>query len=121
MIKIKNYIKNYAEYFLVGILAFVAFVHYAGLLDMEMYFSGITLLIVCVYISLVVTEKNGDERNELIKAKTDRYLYLFVNILLSGYVLTGILFHLDIKLATIFLGIMTLSKIIIGKILQNNN
>ena len=118
---IKRHIINYTEYFLIGILALVAIVHYAGLLDMKMYFSGILLLLVCVYISLVITEKKGDERDEFIKAKTDRYLYLFINILLSIYVLFGILFHFDNTLATALLGIITLAKIIIGKFLQNKN
>ena len=115
-VKIKN-----IELTLLFLLGMVAIVHYMGLLDMKMYFSGIIFFAVCVYISFLWKEAKGDERDEYIKAKTDRYLFLLCNFIISLYILLGIILHFDFSIPLLFLSIMTLSKIIISKFLDLKN
>jgi hypothetical protein len=119
--KFKENIINYIEIVLLGLLGLIAIVHYMGLLDMKMYFSGIIFFAICAYVLFLYRETSGDERTEYIKAKTDRYLYLLCNFIISIYILLGIILHFDFSIPLFFLSVMTLSKIIISKILEINN
>lgn len=118
---IKKNIINYTEYILLASLFVVGVVHYLGLLDMKMYFSGILFLIVCVYISFLWKENIVDERSEFIKSKTDRLLFLLLNAILSVYVLLGILIHFDYNNSLLLLAGITIAKIVISKYLENKN
>lgn len=118
---VKKHIINYTEYILLSSLLLVGVLHYLDLLDMKMYFSGLLFLVVCVYISLLWKENVGDERTEFIKAKTDRYLFLILNFILSIYVLFGILLHYDYNQGLILLSLITFTKILISKHLENKN
>lgn len=113
--------KKYAEFYLGLIILSLMFVHFFGLLDQSMMFSGLILILSFTFIGLVWGERSVDERDEFIRAKTDRYLYLLTLTSLSVLILFKTFAHIDYFYELILISILTFGKLVISKYLKNTH
>ncbi len=114
----KNYIK---EIILGSLIAFSLIVHFFDLLNDSMMFSGIIVIIILGYITTLFQEKTSDERDEYIRNKTNRYLFVLTTTLLLLIIIFKIFTHIDYKQELLLLTIIAFAKIVLNKFLTDNN
>ncbi len=118
--KIKNNLKN-AEIIL-GIILFAFFlVHILGLLDKSMMLSGFLVITVCAYIALLFQEKISDERDEYIRSKVDRYVFIYVISLLMLVIIYKTFTHIDYSYELFALFSISIIKLVLAKTIKSNN
>ncbi len=110
-----------SEYILGTSIVLLFLIHYFGFLDQGMMYSGIIILLVCSFIGLIWKEKVLDERDEFIRAKTDRYLFLLTLSIVSISILIKTFSHQDYFDELLLLTILSICKLMISKFLTSKH
>ena len=109
------------ELLLGGGLVILFFIYYFNLLNDGMMISGAITIIATLYISLIWQEKVYDERDEYIRAKVDRYLYIITLILLMADIIYKTFNHEDYMVTLIILCSLSICKIVLSRVIKNKN
>lgn len=116
--KISNEIKEY----ILGFLILIAFItYYFDLLKDGMMMSGLIAVVILSYIALIWSEKVHDEREEYIRSKVDRWLYIIVMGLFLIDITYKTYIHHSYMSEIVILTILAVSKIILTKVIKNTN
>jgi O-antigen/teichoic acid export membrane protein len=86
-----------------------------------MVMSGIFAVIIMVYIGIIWQEKVYDERDEYIRAKVDRYLYILTLGLLFIDIAYKTLTHQSYMEGVVILTILSLAKVILSKTIHSKH
>lgn len=108
-------IKEYVLAFLI-IVSFATY--YFDLLKDGMVVSGIIAVVILLYISMLWAEKIHDERDEYIRGKVDRWLYIITLVLLFADIVYKTFAHLSYMDDVVLLTILSLTKIILSNIVK---
>lgn len=100
------------------VLLTTAYVHQAGLLDAQMVFSGLVLFVVCLFVVSVWGESAFDEREEFVRSKVDRWVYLFTVSVLGIHIAYSAFMHTTNTTSLYMLLIIALFKIIVSKYIR---
>lgn len=111
-------LKEYVLAFL--ILASFA-TYYFDLLQDGMMTSGIIAVVIMLYISMIWAEKINDERDEYIRSKVDRFLYIITLVVILGDIVHKTFAHESYMSSVVILTILSLSKILLSYTIKNNN
>ena len=113
--------KKLTELSLGIIFIILLIIHVFGLLDQSMMISGALVLFACVYLGLLWSEKVNDERDEYIRSKVDRYLYIgaILGIIIDIVYKTGM--HMSYLDLLIILSILTVGKLVLSKVIKDKN
>lgn len=109
------------EYVLAFVIIATFITYYFDLLKDGMMMSGIFAVVIMAYISMLWAEKIEDERDEYIRSKVDRILYIFTLIILLGDIVFKTFSHQSYMSDIIILTILSLSKIILSKVIKNTH
>ena len=109
------------EYVLAFIIITTFITYYFDLLKDGMVMSGIFAVIIMVYISMMWAEKVEDERDEYIRAKVDRMLYIITLTVLLVDIVYKTFTHQSYMSEVIILTILSLSKIALSKAVKGNS
>jgi hypothetical protein len=121
MQKINKLNPKVKEYIL-GFLILASFItYYFDLLKDGMMMSGLIAVVVMLYISMMWSEKVNDERDEYIRSKVDRWLYIITTSLFLIDIIYKTFAHLSYMSEIIILTILALSKIILSKAVKERN
>ena len=119
---INNKINSEKKEYVLGFLILVTFItYYFDLLKDGMIMSGILAVVVMLYIGMIWSEKVYDERDEYIRSKTDRWLYIITLSLFLIDIIYKTFTHQSYMSEIIILTVLALSKIILTKVVKNNN
>ena len=83
------------EIALTGLLLGLLIAHFLGLFDPGMMISGLMVVFSCAYIGFLWRESVYDERDEYIRAKVDRILYIFTLLLLTAVIVYKAFTHVN--------------------------
>lgn len=119
---IKNKLNTQTKEYILGFLILASFItYYFDLLKDGMMASGLIAIIILSYIILLWSEKVHDERDEYIRSKVDRYLYILVMGLFLIDIIYKTMIHHSYVSEIIILTILALSKIILSKVVKSTN
>jgi hypothetical protein len=113
-----KYFSKITELSLGFVLIVTAYVHQMGLLDAQMMFSGIILLVACLFVVSVWGESALDEREEHVRAKVDRLAYLFTVFVLGCHIAYSAFVHSPDATSLYMLLSIALFKIIVSKYIR---
>ena len=120
-LKVKKISSEVKEYIL-GILILISFIaYYFDLMRDGMMMSGLIAVVILSYIALIWSERVHDERDEYIRSKVDRYLYILVMGLFLIDIIYKTYIHHSYMSEIVILTILALSKIVLTKVIKNNN
>lgn len=114
---INNQLKEYVLAVVI-IASFLAY--YFDLLKDGMMMSGIFAVVMMVYIGIIWQEGAHDERDEYIRSKVDRILYIITLVLIFTDIVYKTFAHISYMDDVIILTILSLSKITLSKVIKNN-
>jgi hypothetical protein len=109
------------EYVLGAVILFAFALYYFDVLKDGMMISGVFAVVIMLYISMIWREDVVDERDEYIRSKTDRYLFIITLAVILIDVIYKTFAHESYMSDVIILTILSLSKIILGKFLKDRN
>ncbi len=117
-----NKISVEVKEYVLGLLILIAFAtYYFDLLKDGMMMSGILAVIVMLYIGMIWSEKIHDERDEYIRSKIDRWLYVITMSLFFIDIIYKTFTHQSYMSEIMILTVLALSKIALTKLVNNNN
>ncbi len=114
---INTQLKEYALAFVI-VSSFLAY--YFDLLKDGMMMSGIFAVVIMVYIGIIWQEGAHDERDEFIRSKVDRILFILTLVLIFFDIIYKTFAHTSYMDGVIILAILSLSKIVLSKVIKNN-
>ncbi len=103
------------------ILVILFFTYYFDLLRDGMVVSGIITLITSLYALLIWQENIYDERDEYIRSKVDRYLYIVTILMLMVDIIHKTFAHISYVSTLLALCFLSVSKIILSKLIKDKN
>ena len=109
------------EVALAGLLLVLLIAHFLGLFDSGMMISGLMVVFSCAYIGFLWRESVYDERDEYIRAKVDRILYIFTLILLTIVIVYKAFAHVNYISEIIVISLLSFGKIIISYIIKKTS
>lgn len=109
------------EYVLAGVIISSFVIYYFDLLKDGMVMSGIFAVILMVYIAIIWQESAHDERDEFIRSKVDRILYILTLVLIFIDIVYKTFTHESYMGGVIILTILSLSKIVLSKIIKSSH
>jgi hypothetical protein len=86
-----------------------------------MMMSGLLAVVVMLYISLMWSEKVSDERDEYIRSKVDRWLYIITMSLFLIDIIYKTFTHQSYMSEIVILTVLALAKIILSKVVKERN
>jgi hypothetical protein len=108
--------------YIVSVLIVVSFItYYFDLLHDGMMTSGVIALVLTVYIGIIWQEKVHDERDEYIRAKVDRILYISTLVLLLIDIIHKTFAHTSYMSEIIILTVLSLVKVVLSKIIKESH
>lgn len=120
--KFKLNMKSDTKEYILGFLIVLSFVtYYFDLLRDGMMMSGVLAVVIMLYISMIWSEKVYDERDEYIRSKVDRYLYIITMSLFLVDIIYKTFTHQSYMSEIFILTVLALSKIILSKFTKDNN
>ena len=102
------------EIVLAGLLAGLLAAHFLGLFDSSMIVSGLMVVFSCAYIGFLWRESVYDERDEYIRAKVNRLLYIVTLLLLTVVIVYKAFAHENYSSEILIVSILSFIKIIIS-------
>ena len=109
------------EYVLAFVIIATFITYYFDLLKDGMMMSGIFAVVIMVYISMLWAEKIEDERDEYIRSKVDRILYILTLVIVLGDIVYKTFSHQSYMSDIIILTILSLSKIVLSKVTKDTH
>ena len=107
------------------VLAFLLFgllvAHFLGLFDPGMMVSGLMVVFSCAYIGFLWRESVYDERDEYIRAKVDRILYIVTLLLLTAVIVYKAFAHVNYISEILIISLLSFGKIIISYIIKKTS
>ena len=104
-----------------GLIALAFLSYYFDFFKDGMVTSGIIVLVLVLYIALMFAETVHDERDEYIRSKVDRILYILTLLLILGDIIWKTFSHFSYMSEVVLLTILSLSKIIVAKVIKNSH
>lgn len=101
------------------ILAFA--MYYFDLFKDGMVMSGFIVILILIYIALLWSEKVNDERDEYIRAKTGRLLYITTILALLADIVYKTFSHESYVSSVTILTLLALTKVISSRYFKDNN
>ncbi len=101
------------------VVAFLAY--YFDLFKDGMVISGVFAVVIMVYIGIIWQERAHDEREEYIRSKVDRYLYILTLLLVFVDIIYKTFTHESYMNDVIILTVLSLTKIVLSKTISNHN
>ncbi len=101
------------------VLSFLAY--YFDVFKDGMMISGIFAVVIMVYMGIIWQEHAHDEREEYIRSKVDRYLYIITLLLLFINILHKTFTHESYMDSVIILTLLSLAKIVLSKTISNQS
>lgn len=114
----KTKIKEYVLAFLI-IATFATY--YFDLLKDGMMVSGALAVVIMLYISLLWSEKVLDERDEFIRSKVSRLLYIITIVLILLDIIYKTFQHESYISSIIILTVLSLSKILLSMTIKDKS
>lgn len=102
------------EIVLTGLLSGLLIAHFLGLFDSSMMVSGLMVVFSCAYIGLLWRENIYDERDEYIRGKVDRMLYIITLILLTLVIVYKAFAHVQYTSEILIISLLSFGKIIMS-------
>jgi hypothetical protein len=120
---IKNIqIKSKVKESILGFLILISFAaYYFDWLHDGMMTSGIVAVLIMLYISMIWSEKVYDERDEYIRSKVDRLLYISTLIMLLIDIVYKTFSHQSYMSEISILTVLALAKILLSKVIKDKN
>jgi hypothetical protein len=109
------------EYILAGLIIASFIAYYCDLLQDGMVMSGILATIIVLYIGLVWAEKIHDERDEYIRSKVDRILYLVTLVILLVDIVYKTFTHQSYMSEILLLTILSLTKVVVSTMIKEKS
>ena len=118
----KNKWTGESKEIVLGFLILTSFLtYYFDLLKDGMMMSGLIAVVVMIYISMIWSEKVYDERDEYVRSKLDRYLYILTMSLFLIDIIYKTFTHQSYMSEILILTILAVSKIFLAKFIKDNN
>jgi hypothetical protein len=113
---------NKNKEYIMGALIVLSFIsYYFDFFNDEMMVSGFISLLIVAYISILWSEQIFDERDEFIRSKVDRYLYIFTIVLLLVDIIIKTFLHQSYMSELIILTLLAMGKIFLSKMIKDSN
>ena len=109
------------EIALSGLLAGLLIAHFLGLFDPGMMVSGLMVVFISAYIGFLWRESVYDERDEYIRSKVDRILYIFTLVLLTTAIVYKAFAHINYISEIIIISLLSFGKILMSYYIKNKN
>jgi hypothetical protein len=109
------------EYILPVLILGSFITYYFDLLHDGMVTSGIIAVILMVYIGILWQEQVHDERDEYIRSKVDRVLYILTLALLLVDITHKTFAHVSYMSELSILTILSIAKIVLSKLIRTNS
>lgn len=106
------------EIALAGLLLGLLIAHFLGLFDPGMMVSGLMVVFTSAYIGFLWRESVYDERDEYIRARVDRILYIFTLLLLTCVIVYKAFAHVNYISEILIISLLSFGKIIISYIIK---
>lgn len=108
--------------FSIALLILGSFItYYFDLLHDGMMMSGVIAVILMVYIGIIWQEQTHDERDEYIRSKVDRILYIVTLVLLLIDITHKTFAHISYMSELVILTTLSLAKVILSTFLRNKH
>ena len=122
LVKALQGISNKVKELVLGLsLVTLFFVYYFDILNDGMMVSGFITLIAAIYALLIWQEKIYDERDEYIRSKVDRYLYIITILVLTADIVYKTFTHTSYISNMLILCVLSIGKIILSKIIKSTH
>lgn len=95
--------------------------YYFDLLHDGMMTSGIIAVVVMVYIGIIWQEQTHDERDEYIRSKVDRILYIMTLVLLLADITYKTFAHVSYMNELSILTILSIAKVVLSKSIHTHS
>lgn len=112
---------QHKEYLLAFLILGSFVTYYFDLLKDGMVMSGLFAVVMMIYIGIIWQEKISDERDEFIRSKVDRMLYIITLILLLIDITIKTFAHVSYMNELIILTTLSLAKVIVSAVLRNKH
>lgn len=112
---------QFKEYILSLVIVLTFITYYFDLLKDGMMMSGVFAVVIMIYISIIWAEKAHDERDEYIRSRVDRYLYILTLILIFLDIVYKTLLHESYMDGVIILTVLSLTKILLSRFMRSRN
>jgi ABC-type polysaccharide/polyol phosphate export permease len=109
------------EYIMPVIIVASFLAYYFDLFKDGMMISGVFAVVIMVYIGIIWQEKVHDERDEYIRSKVDRYLYILTLVLIFIDIIHKTFSHQSYMDGVVILTILSLAKVILSKTISNQS
>jgi len=109
------------EIALAGLLFGLLVAHFLGLFDPGMMVSGLMVVFTSAYIGFLWRESVYDERDEYIRAKVDRTIYIFTLLLLTIVIVYKAFAHVSYLSEIIIISLLSFGKIIVSYFIKNRH
>jgi hypothetical protein len=115
-----NIITSYTrELGLTCAIVFTFLAYYFDFFRDGMMMSGVIVTVVVAYAALVWSEKVTDERDDYIRAKTDRALFILTLLLLLASIIYKTFSHESYAFEVTLLTVLAIAKVIIARYSRN--
>jgi O-antigen/teichoic acid export membrane protein len=104
-----------------ALIVFSFLAYYFDVFKDGMMISGIFAVVIMVYMGIIWQEHAHDEREEYIRSKVDRYLYILTLLLLFINIIHKTFTHESYMDSVIILTILSLTKVILSKTISNQS
>lgn len=119
---IKSKLSIQMKEYILGFLILASFLtYYFDLLKDGMMMSGLLAVVVMLYISMIWSEKTFDERDEYIRSKVDRWLYIITMSLFLIDIIYKTFTHQSYMSEIVILTILAISKTVLAKVVKERN
>ena len=109
------------EYILSVIILGAFVTYYLDVLKDGMMMSGIFAVVMMIYIGIIWQEGAHDERDEYIRSKVDRYLYILTLVLIFTDIVYKTFTHASYMDGVIILTALSLTKVLLSKFIQEQH
>ena len=118
---LKSFLSQKSKEIILGVsLVSLFIVYYFNLLNDGMMVSGIITLVIALYTVLIWQEKIYDERDEYIRSKVDRYLYVSTSIMLMIDIVYKTFTHTSYVPTLLILCALYIIKIFLSRFIKDN-
>lgn len=119
---IKNKMSQKSKEIILGVsLVSLFIIYYFNLLNDGMMVSGVITLVIALYTVLIWQEKIYDERDEYIRSKVDRYLYVSTSIMLMIDIVYKTFTHTSYVPTLLILCALSIIKIFLSRFIKDNS
>ncbi len=109
------------EYILAGLIIASFLAYYFDLFKDGMMMSGVFAVVIMAYIAIIWQESVHDERDEYIRSKVDRILYILTLSLIFLDIVYKTFTHASYMDGVIILTVLSIAKVVLSKTMRSQN